>query len=355
MDTVVRLLNWRLKLVEIKEIPLYLHSSFVLLFGTLMLMLWLPSIALTGPYAATVKVLSTFAPIIVAYSSVILHEYGHALTAKHLGYVCREITMFPFGGLASIGGNWHDNWRHQFWITLMGPMVNVVIALLAMPFAIVYPDTVAFTILEINVILLVFNLLPFYPMDGGRLMASFLLGTMDDPIKATKLTRQLTIAFMVVGLPIVWFVFSPVAAIIIFAVAGLMGGAESRHVTSNFIAKQSKSGGQLAQHAEEWKAVVEADAKQLFPDDPDKQENYVASFEKFQEWMGRVYLILASRSSGPEEVRAKAAKLMDCLKSLPDEERLSFNTLYLQLGEEEEDNDFKRYLTERFLEKHQLI
>jgi Zn-dependent protease len=360
MNIISRVLGWKLPAGSIQGIPLYFHSSWVLFFGTLFLLMWIPATMALGISEATIKSLSVFSIIIIAFSSVILHEYGHALTAKRLGYKCKDITMYPIGGLASIQGEWSEHWKHEFLITLMGPMVNVVIALIAAPFAIwLFPSKITLQILEINCILLGFNLLPFHPMDGGRLMGSLLSGFMGDPLKAAVLTRKLTVAFLFIGLPIIALTWGVYPALIILLVAGVMGKQESRMVKSALVAKQSKSGGQLDAHAEEWKAMLKADAEKTFPHSEELQKHYFdrtsENFEKFQEWMGRVYLILASRSSGPEEVREKAAKVMECLKTLEEGERMAFNTLYVELGEDEDDPGFKTFLTERFLERHQLI
>jgi Zn-dependent protease len=346
------LAGWRLKVFSFSGIELYLHSTFIWFFGFLFTITWAGMTAAMGnPLYAFIDTIVLFQVIIVAYCSVIPHEYGHALTAQKRGFPVRDITLLPIGGMASIGGNWYENWRDEFWITVNGPLVNVVFALLAAPFAI-YGNSFALTVLEVNMILLAFNLLPLHPMDGGRILRSLLNGWMGCPLKATIWTRRIAIGGLFIICPLLWIYVSPFTAFIVLLVAGLMGGAESRMVITEQTAKKSKSGGQLATHTTEWKELLEADSKRLWPDDTDKQARHVEQGERFMDWMGRVYMILASRSTGPEEVKAKAAKIMDYLKNIDENERLTFNTL--ELGEEEDDDGFNYFLTELFLEKHKL-
>lgn len=353
-NMVHNLVGWRLKVFSFSGIELYLHSTFIWFFGGLFALAHISLAAATGePFYAFIQTVVLFKVIIVAYCSVIPHEYGHALTAQKRGFPVRDITLLPIGGMASIGGNWYENWRDEFWITVNGPLVNVVFALLAAPFAI-YGNSLALTILEINTILLAFNLLPLHPMDGGRILRSLLNGLTGDTLKATIWTRRVAIAGLFILFPILWIYVSPFTAFIVLLVAGLMGGVESKMVITEQTAKRSKSGGQLATHTTEWKELLEADGKRLWPEDTSKQERHVEQGERFMDWMGRVYMILASRSTGPAEVKAKAARIMEFLKGIDENERLAFNTLYMELGEEEDDDGFKNFLTERFLEKHEL-
>jgi Zn-dependent protease len=113
----------------------------------------------------------------ILYSMVILHELGHAFAAIKLGYPVRKILLWPFGGLAVIdtAKNMAENHRHEFWIALCGPLVNVFLMMLAAPFAYMsHPLAIhlAEFMLGVNMIVLCFNMLPIYPMDGGRLLRS---------------------------------------------------------------------------------------------------------------------------------------------------------------------------------------
>jgi Zn-dependent protease/CBS domain-containing protein len=107
------------------------------------------------------------------FGSVLLHELGHALTAKHLGVRILSITMYPVGGVARMASQ--PTPREELWITAAGPAVNLVIAaviLSALPSLQVEGGTrqLLQELARTNVWLLLFNLIPAFPMDGGRLL-----------------------------------------------------------------------------------------------------------------------------------------------------------------------------------------
>lgn len=109
---------------------------------------------------------------------VLLHELGHAIAAQKLGIPVRSITLTAVGGVASISDTYMSP-KQEVWITVAGPAVNVVIGLLLLPF--VFPLTLSDVpnwettdylrfIFIINLIILIFNSVPIYPMDGGRIV-----------------------------------------------------------------------------------------------------------------------------------------------------------------------------------------
>ena len=138
-------------------------------------MAFLTTLAEGGFSTALMSALAVLFTFIFAYTFVTVHEYGHALTAQYLGYKTRDISLYPMAGLASISGDWHKNPKHEFLITIFGPLTNVVMAGLAWLYLQLYtPDTIEYVILNfafrVNVTLVIFNIIPVYPMDGGRLL-----------------------------------------------------------------------------------------------------------------------------------------------------------------------------------------
>ena len=115
------------------------------------------------------------------FACVILHEYGHALMARKMGVKTRDIILTPIGGLARLEGMPRTP-KHEFLITIAGPLVNLVIA--AIVFAYLWIRGLPFVprelanysqiLLWMNLILFGFNLLPAFPMDGGRILRSTL-------------------------------------------------------------------------------------------------------------------------------------------------------------------------------------
>jgi Zn-dependent protease len=124
----------------------------------------------------------------IVFVCVVLHEFGHALTAKRYGVGTRDIVLLPIGGVASLE-RMPEIPKQEFWITLAGPLVNLAIALLAVAVMAVLDLTAVVTnvllsgsmldsllafVFAANIGLFLFNLVPAFPMDGGRLLRSLL-------------------------------------------------------------------------------------------------------------------------------------------------------------------------------------
>lgn len=113
---------------------------------------------------------------------VIMHEYGHCLMARRLGWKINDITIYPLGGLASMESATCKP-RDEILVTAAGPLVNLALAFLfavaTITTFLINQDAIAviitfFAFMMMNVILFTFNLLPIFPMDGGRLLRAFL-------------------------------------------------------------------------------------------------------------------------------------------------------------------------------------
>jgi Zn-dependent protease len=124
------------------------------------------------------------------YTCVLLHEFGHALTARHFGIATQDITLYPIGGVARLE-RMSERPAEEFWIAIAGPLVNVAIAALAGAALLgmklggseleVFSDLSVVTLATIlgflcaaNVMLFLFNVLPAFPMDGGRILRALL-------------------------------------------------------------------------------------------------------------------------------------------------------------------------------------
>ena len=118
---------------------------------------------------------------------IVLHEYGHALMARHFGIGTRSITLSPLGGIAQLERMSRSPWE-EFWIAIAGPAVNVVIAAILGTGLLVYAlldpgfQNVLWwralgIIFLVNIVLVIFNLLPAFPMDGGRVFRALLAGS----------------------------------------------------------------------------------------------------------------------------------------------------------------------------------
>ncbi len=172
------MMKWSLKLGKILGIDVYLHFTFLLLLGFVGLNDWMAGRSL----AAGITGVMFFAGL---FACVLLHEYGHALMARRYGIRTVDITLLPIGGLARLE-RMPDKPIQELWVALAGPAVNVVIALVLLlwrqgdqapqPLGTInlIHGGLADRWLYANVLLVAFNLLPAFPMDGGRVLRSLL-------------------------------------------------------------------------------------------------------------------------------------------------------------------------------------
>ena len=128
--------------------------------------------------------------------TVILHEYGHCLAAKYLGYNTNGIVFDLYG--AGIRSNDYIDRKHDILISLAGPFVNVMIILIVMAGWWLFPNSYAVTsgLVICNIMVMVFNLLPIYPLDGGRVIVAIL----GKKIKKRKVLKLSGIICLIVGM-----------------------------------------------------------------------------------------------------------------------------------------------------------
>jgi Zn-dependent protease/CBS domain-containing protein len=172
-----------LQIARVIGIPIHLHFSWLIIFG---LIVWTLS---TGYFPAQspdlpassywVKGLVTS---LLFFVSILLHELGHAVVALRYGLRTRSITLFIFGGIVQLEKDPEDGWA-EFWMAAAGPAVSLTLGGLFYACAtlpLVGPSTAAVAkyLALINLILGVFNLVPAFPMDGGRLLRGALWGPM---------------------------------------------------------------------------------------------------------------------------------------------------------------------------------
>ena len=171
-------MSWSFRIGRFFGIDVFLHFTFLLVLGFLALAQWM-----SGGAVATVLEGVLF--FLALFLCVLLHEFGHALVARRYGVKTRDITLLPIGGVARLERIPTEPLQ-EFWIALAGPAVNVVIAgVLAVGLSLAEAwqpvrslSTVAGNFAErllfVNVGLTVFNLLPAFPMDGGRVVRALL-------------------------------------------------------------------------------------------------------------------------------------------------------------------------------------
>lgn len=155
------------------------------------------------PDAGTLTlIIAAIAAMLGLFGSLILHELAHAMVARNHGLRVRAITLFLFGGVAEMQSE-PDSAQSEFRIAIAGPLASFVIAACFWLAAVggeyaALPDAavrVLTYLAMINLVLAVFNLLPAFPMDGGRVLRAWLWGRSGDLLAATRRATALAVMF----------------------------------------------------------------------------------------------------------------------------------------------------------------
>jgi Zn-dependent protease/CBS domain-containing protein len=199
--------RWSWKLVKVAGIDVYVHGTFLLLIAFIAFSDLVAGHGVAAMVRGTLLVLAVF-------TTVVLHEFGHALTARRFGVRTRDITLLPIGGVARLE-KMPDKPGQQLLVALAGPAVNLAIALLLFGLVRLLDGPVGISsvrhgsvpfltqLMWINVSLAAFNLLPGYPMDGGRILRALLAMRMAKE-RATQMAARvgqgMAVIFGLVGL-----------------------------------------------------------------------------------------------------------------------------------------------------------
>jgi Zn-dependent protease/predicted transcriptional regulator len=176
-------MKWSWKIGTFAGIAVYMHATFLLLLGWIALTHWMQ-------YQSLIPTLTGVAFILALFVCVVLHEYGHALAARKFGIATKDITLLPIGGVARLE-RMPDKPNQELWVAVAGPAVNVVIAALLAAYLLLtnhfqpvqqiglthgaFLERVMFA----NLFLVAFNMIPAFPMDGGRVLRALLAKRME--------------------------------------------------------------------------------------------------------------------------------------------------------------------------------
>jgi len=239
-------MNWSFRIAEVAGIPVRVHVTFflILLLGAYQ---W-------GNMTGTLNgAVFGLALMILLFVCVTLHELGHGLVARAFGVPVRDITLLPLGGVAHITKN-PEKPLHELLIAIAGPLVNVVIALVLIvlmglsigPLLLtghgLLPEELGNTpslttalvwLFAANVSLALFNLIPAFPLDGGRVLRALLAMLMGFP-RATRVAvatgQFIAIIFGLYGVLNGQFLLTLVAVFIFFGAGQETAVAEAKTV-----------------------------------------------------------------------------------------------------------------------------
>jgi len=199
-------MRWSIKIATIAGIEVRIHLTFLLLLAFIGISYYLAG----GKEAA----LEGVGFILVIFLCVLLHEFGHAVAAKAFGIHTPDITLLPIGGVARMQ-RMPDKPHQELVIALAGPAVNVVIAgllFLVLGLKVNWGEaadladpsgSILAKVAAVNVMLVLFNLIPAFPMDGGRVLRSLLamvVGHAKATLVAARIGQGLAFVLGFVGL-----------------------------------------------------------------------------------------------------------------------------------------------------------
>jgi Zn-dependent protease/CBS domain-containing protein len=210
-------MKWSLRIGRIGGIGIYIHFTFFLFFG------WLLFMQMTLGFR-TIDVLFYAAFVAAAFTCIVLHELGHAFMAKRFNIGTKDITLLPIGGVARLEKMPQEP-KQEFLIAVAGPAVNIVIAsclfsvllltenfqpLLQILYQFFSQPKVPHSFIElleslmaVNLWFVLFNMVPAFPMDGGR-VARALLASQMNFVKATHIAatfgQVMAVFFVFLGL-----------------------------------------------------------------------------------------------------------------------------------------------------------
>lgn len=227
------------------DIDVKVHWTFFLL------LLFFGVLGYLGPGGAGAAVI-TIGLILVLFVCVVLHEFGHALVGQRLGTAVQDITILPIGGVARFE-TLPEKPSDEIKIAVAGPLVNVALAPIFFGLALLAgqdlttlpsleaaqqsPGAALFYLGVINVALVVFNMIPAFPLDGGRVLRG-LLAIRFGAVKATDISsaigQGLAFGLFLVGLLAGNFILALIAVFIFFGASGESQVVRQREMTRGF-------------------------------------------------------------------------------------------------------------------------
>jgi Zn-dependent protease/CBS domain-containing protein len=237
-------MGWSFRLFDVAGTAVRIHFTFFLLLAWLGAAHWIRG----GAAEAIDGVLF----IVILFVCVLLHEFGHVFAARRYGIKTPDVTLLPIGGVASLE-RIPEKPSQEIVVALAGPAVNLVIALalivvLGARFDLSQmaqleqaQSTLTGRVAAANVVLLLFNLIPAFPMDGGRVLRALLaipLGYTRATRAAAGVGQALAVAFALIGLfgnPMLMLI----AVFIFLAASGEAGYVQAREYTRGYLAGQA--------------------------------------------------------------------------------------------------------------------
>jgi Zn-dependent protease/CBS domain-containing protein len=237
-------MGWSIRLFNVGSTAVRIHLTFFLLLAWIAGIHWVRG----GPAAAVDGVVF----IVLLFVCVLLHEFGHVFAARRYGINTSDVTLLPIGGLASLE-RMPEKPSQEIFVALAGPAVNLVIALVLVVLLGARFDlsqmaqlqeattTMLGRVAAANVALCVFNLIPAFPMDGGRVLRALLT----IPLGYTRATRVAALIGQGLAFLFAWWglmgnpLLILIAVFIFLAASGEAGYVQAREYTRGYLAQHA--------------------------------------------------------------------------------------------------------------------
>jgi len=205
-------MKYSLSLGRVAGIQIFIHWTFLILIG------WIVYINLKQGMG-TIDIIWSVLFILTLFACVTAHELGHALAAKRYNIKTRNITLLPIGGLAQLESI-PEKPKEELVVALAGPLVNIIIAVALFPLIKISPNVIEemdlarlshhnflFSLMVVNIWLAVFNMIPAFPMDGGRVFRALLSFKFERNV-ATRIAASVG-QLLAVGFVFIGFFYNP--------------------------------------------------------------------------------------------------------------------------------------------------
>lgn len=150
--------------------------------------------------------------VIAVFISILIHELSHAYVADRLGWMVSGIKIDLFTGSAAVDTNIHE--RDSIPVVAAGPLSNLALAIVSIFIGVFFPYNFMATMVVVNILLFLFNILPIYPMDGGRILRDTLYLKLKNRRKSVRIsavvsliTTALVLFYAIYALSVILIIF----------------------------------------------------------------------------------------------------------------------------------------------------
>jgi len=195
----------KIKLATILGVPVYIDWSFY----TIITFITITDFTNNGWMAA----FRTLFFLLSAFTCVLFHEFAHILKAKEFGIKCEKVVLYIIGAVALIDNEFERSYKDIAKIAIVGPIVNLLFSIIFWISYLITGDELMEILTAVNLYIMLFNLIPYYPLDGGRIL-KFLIIKWYGEFKSESIHKRLNLYFFFGLLTYAFMTRNPILMII---------------------------------------------------------------------------------------------------------------------------------------------